>query len=224
LFGINLNDTMRFRIGGQFIDARVVSLRSVEWDSFNVNFFVVFPPDVIETYPATWITSFHLPPSQKPLLADLVRAYPSVTVLDVEAVLNKVREIVDRVIMAVRYVFLFTLMAGLVVLYAAIQATQDERLFEGAMLRTLGASKEIIRKGLLAEFAVLGLLAGLLAALAATVLGYVLGVYLFDLSFRPSVWVWVLGIGGGVLGVSVAGLLGTRSVLLRPPLQSLREI
>jgi putative ABC transport system permease protein len=148
------------RSPARMLEAKVVSLRSVEWDSFRANFFVVFPSGVLDHYPATWITSFHLPAGQKPLLAELVRQYPSVTVLDVDALMSKVREIMDRVIAAVEYVFLFTLAAGLVVLYAAIQATQDERRFESAVLRTLGARRAVVRQSLLAEFATLGLLAG----------------------------------------------------------------
>ena len=158
--GIRLGDRLRFAVAGQNVEGTVTSLRSVEWDSFRANFFVVFPPGVLDDYPATWMTSFHLPAGQKPLLAQLVRQYPSVTVLDVEALMGKVREIMDRVIVAVEYVFLFTLAAGLVVLYAAIQATQDERRFESAVLRALGARRRVVRKSLLAEFATLGLLAG----------------------------------------------------------------
>ncbi|MBS1225124.1 MAG: hypothetical protein H6R24_1802, partial [Proteobacteria bacterium] len=109
--GIALNDTLRFQIAGQMLEAKVTSLRSVEWDSFRANFFVVFPSGILDSYPATWITSFHLPAGQKALLAELVRQYPSVTVLDVEALMGKVREIMDRVIAAVEYVFLFTLAA-----------------------------------------------------------------------------------------------------------------
>jgi len=127
------------------------------------------------------------------------------------------------VVLAVEYVFLFTLLAGLVVLYAAIQATQDERLFESAILRTLGARKGVILKSLLAEFATLGLLAGLLAALGATVLGYVLAKQVFGFNYSPDVLLWLLGGSAGLLGVGAAGLLGARSVLSQPPLQSLRE-
>ena len=221
--GIAVNDTLRFQIAGQTLSAKVASLRSVEWDSFRANFFVVFPSGVLDNYPAAWITSFHLPPGQKPLLADLVRQYPSVTVLDVEALMNKVRDIVDRVIAAVEYVFLFTLAAGLVVLYAAIQATQDERRFESAVLRTLGASRAIVRRSLLAEFATLGLLAGVLAAGAATLIGYVLATQVFDFPYHGNPWLWVLGIGTGVIGVGVAGLIGARSALNQPPWRALRE-
>jgi len=221
--GIALHDTLRFQIAGQTLTAKVASLRSVEWDSFRANFFVVFPSGVLDDYPAAWITSFHLPPGWKPLLADLVRQYPSVTVLDVEELINKVREIVDRVIAAVEYVFLFTLAAGLVVLYAAIQATQDERRFESAVLRTLGASRAIVRRSLLAEFATLGLLAGVLAAGAATLIGYVLATQVFDFPYRGNPWLWLLGGGAGVIGVGLAGLIGARSASNQPPWRALRE-
>ncbi len=221
---IALNDTLRFQVAGQMLEAKVVSLRSVEWDSFRANFFVVFPSGVLDAYPATWITSFHLPTGQKPLLAELVRQYPSVTVLDVEALMSKVREIMDRVITAVEYVFLFTLAAGLVVLYAAIQATQDERRFESAVLRTLGARRAVVRQSLLAEFATLGLLAGVLAAAAATLLGYVLASQVFEFPYQWNPWVWLLGGGAGVLGVGLAGLLGARSALNQPPWRALREL
>ncbi len=222
--GIALDDILRFQVAGQTLEARVISLRSVEWDSFRANFFVVFPSGVLDDYPATWITSFHLPRGQKSLLADLVRQYPSVTVLDVEALMDKVREIMDRAISAVEYVFLFTLAAGLVVLFAAIQATQDERRFESAVLRTLGARRRVIRESLLAEFATLGLLAGVLAAGAATVLGYVLATYIFEFPYPWNPWIWLLGAVAGVVGVGAAGLLGARSALNQPPWRSLREL
>jgi putative ABC transport system permease protein len=221
---IALNDTLRFQVAGQMLEAKVVSLRSVEWDSFRANFFVVFPSGVLDDYPATWITSFHLPTGQKPLLAELIRQYPSVTVLDVEALMSKVREIMDRVITAVEYVFLFTLAAGLVVLYAAIQATQDERRFESAVLRTLGARRDVVRQSLLAEFATLGLLAGVLAAAAATLLGYVLASQVFEFPYQWNPWIWLLGSGAGVVGVGLAGLLGARSALNQPPWRALREL
>ena len=221
--GIALNDTLRFQAAGQLLEAQVVSLRSVEWDSFRANFFVVFPSGVLDAYPATWITSFHLPPGRKPLLAELVRQYPSVTVLDVEALMGKVREIMDRVIAAVEYVFLFTLLAGWVVLHAAIQATLDERRFESAVLRTLGARRSVVRESLLAEFATLGLLAGVLAAAAATVLGFILAHQVFEFPYRWNPWILPLGGGVGMLGVGLAGWLGARSALTQPPWRGLRE-
>jgi len=144
-------------------------------------------------------------------------------VLDVEALMGKVREIMERVIVAVEYVFLFTLAAGLVVLYAAIQATQDERRFESAVLRTLGARRAVVRQSLLAEFATLGLLAGLLAAAAATLLGAVLATQMFEFPYHGNPWVWLLGAAAGVIGVGLAGVIGARSALNQPPWRALRE-
>jgi len=135
-----------------------------------------------------------------------------------------VRTIMDRVNLSVQYVFVFTLLAGLVVLYAAIQASRDERLYEGALLRTLGASRAQLWQGLAAEFLALGLLAGLLAALAASVTGFVLARQVFDLDYSFNPWVFAWGLGGGALGVGLFGLWGTRAVVRRPPLATLREI
>ncbi|MDX1656590.1 MAG: FtsX-like permease family protein, partial [Candidatus Competibacteraceae bacterium] len=137
--------------------------------------------------------------------------------------MTKVRQIMDRVTLAVEYVFLFTLAAGLVVLYAAIQATQDERRFEAAILRTLGADKAMILKSVLAEFALLGMLAGMLAAVGAAGLGWGLGRYLFDFPYNPDPLLALIGAGAGLLGVGVAGLLGARPVLAQPPMRTLRE-
>lgn len=220
--GIRLGDRLRFAVAGQNVEGTVTSLRSVEWDSFHVNFFVVFPPGALDGLPATWITSFHLPPGRQALIADLVRAHPSVTVLDIDALLSKVREIIERVVLGVEYVFLFTLAAGLAVLYAAIQATRDERRYEAALARTLGASRRVVLQGLVAEFAVLGLLAGVLAAAGASALGWGLAQQVFDFPYRPDPLLWLAGAAAGVFGVGLAGLAGTRAVLDQPPLATLR--
>jgi len=222
--GLKLNDTLRWRIADRELTLTVASLRSVEWDSFRANFFMIAPPGVLEDYPATFMTSFHLASDERGRLAELVRAFPNVTVIDVDAIMGKVRAIMDRVNLSVQYVFLFTLLAGLTVLYSAIQATQDERLYESALLRTLGASRAHVLKGLLAEFGALGLLAGVLAALAASAAGLVLARQVFQLDYLVNPWLWVVGLSGGALGVALFGVLGARFVLTRPPLQSLREL
>jgi putative ABC transport system permease protein len=222
--GLKLGDALGFRIADREIALTISSLRSVEWDSFRANFFVIAPPGVLDGYPASYITSFHLSPAQRALLGPLVRAFPNVTVIDVDAIMTQVREIMDRVNLSVQYVFLFTLLAGLTVLYSAIQSTQDERLYESALLRTLGASRAHVLKGLAAEFGALGLLSGTLAALAASAAGLVLARRVFELDYLVNPWLWVVGLGGGALGVGLFGVLGARFVLNRPPLQSLREL
>jgi len=221
--GIGLGDELSFQVAGRRVTARVTSLRTVEWDSFRPNFFVVAPPGLLNAYPATYITSFYLPPERQGLLAELVRSFPSVTVLDVDAIMRKVRGIMDQAALAVQYVFLFTLLAGLTVLLAAIQSTLDERRRESAIVRTLGGSRVQLLKGLIAEFTTLGALSGLLAALAATAVGLVLAEQVFQLAYRPSPWTWVIGALGGTLGVGLAGVLGTSRVLSHPPVESLRQ-
>ena len=137
--------------------------------------------------------------------------------------MSKVRSIMDRVTMAVEFVFLFTLIAGLVVLWAAVQSTQDERLYEGAILRTLGASRRQLMLGVAAEFVTLGLLAGLLAAFSASIVGFVLAEQIFHLTYKPDLVIWLAGLFGGAIGIGVTGTLGARSVVTHPPLYTLRR-
>jgi putative ABC transport system permease protein len=220
--GIRLEHTLTFDIAGQSIEGPVKSLRSVAWDTFQVNFFVLLPPGVLENFPATYITSFHLPASQRQLLGELVQVFPGITVLDVDALLEKARSIVEQAISAVQYVFLFTLLAGLGVLYAAVQATLDERKREAAILRTLGASRNKIILGVLSEFVMLGLLAGVVAVLGASALSQWLAKAVFELDFHFDPWLAIIGVLGAAAGAGLAGFLGTRSVLATPPTASLR--
>lgn len=221
--GIALGDRLTFRIADRSVTARVSSLRTVDWDSFRANFFVLAAPGVLEGFPASYISSFHVGPGEDAAVDELVRSFPNLTVLDVGAILDQVRAIVSKVTQAVEFVFLFTLLAGFVVLYAAIQASHEERVQEGAVLRTLGASRALVRRAWRAEFLLLGALAGALAALLATVLAWVLAVQVFELPFRFNPWIWLWGIVGGGTGTLLVGLWGTRKVLRRPPLEVLRS-
>lgn len=222
--GIKLGDTLTYRIAGTPVTAKVVNLREVDWDSFRVNFFVIAAPRVLDNFPASYITSLYLPEHRAQVLSRLVQGFPNLTVIDVAAIMTQVRHIIERVTLAVEYVFLFTVLAGLLVLYAAIQSTQDERRQESAVLRTLGASRRQILQGLIAEFAILGLLAGLVAAIAASLLAYVLAQQVLHLPYSFDPWLWLTGIVLGVLGVGLVSGIATRSILRQPPVQSLREI
>ena len=196
----------------------------MNWDSFRVNFFVVTPPGVLENYPASYITSFHLPPGQLDLSNQLIKAFPNLLVIDVASIISQVQKMIEQVTQAVEFVFLFTLLAGVAVLYAAIVSTQDERIHEAAIFRTLGAKRTQLARTWAAEFAILGGLAGLFAAAGATALGYVVGEYALNLPYTFNPWIWVTGFAGGVAGVTIAGLMGTRSALSTPPLLTLRNI
>jgi putative ABC transport system permease protein len=222
--GIRLNDVLTFDVAGESVAARVTSLRKVDWDSFNVNFFVIAPPGMLERHPATYVTSFFVPAADSPVLADLVREFPNLLLIDVAQVLAQVQKMMNQVARAVQFIFLFTLCAGLVVLYAAIASTQDERLYQATVMRTLGASRSQLRRAIVAEFAALGALAGLLAAFGATALGFVIATHILNLQYTMNANVWLAGVLAGSIGIAVAGYAGTRGVLKVPPLRALREI
>jgi len=222
--GIRLGDILSYDVAGTAFDARVANLRKVEWDSFKVNFFVIASPGLLERFPASFITAFHLPQARAGVMHELVRAYPNVLVVDITAIMEQVKRTMDQVTRAVEFVFLFTLAAGVVVLYAAIIASQDERLKEAAILRTLGGRRRQLLAAQAAEFLSLGAMAGLFAATGATALGWVLAEFVLKLPYVFNPWVWPLGIGAGALGVALAGLLGTRRVLDHPPLAALRRL
>jgi putative ABC transport system permease protein len=220
--GLKLGDTLTYDVAGEAVTGRITSLRAVRWDTFKPNFFVVFSPGALENATGTLITSVHVEASQRPLLVDLVRQFPEVTIIDIAALLAQVRDVMNKASLAVQYVFLFTLAAGVMVLLAAVQSSREERRYESAMLRTLGASRSVVFQGVAAEFIVLGALAGLLAAAGATGVGYLLATRVFDLQFTPNPWVWIVGVGGGALLVGLAGILAARSVVSHPPMQALR--
>jgi putative ABC transport system permease protein len=222
VLGLSLGDRVTFSIGGEPFTVRISSARQVQWDSFRPNFFMVLNPGGIEQFAHTFITSFHVGPEQRTVTLDLVRAVPSVSVIDIDAVLDQVRSAMNRAALADNYVFMFTLAAGVVVLLAAIQATRDERMFESAVLRTLGARRGVVLRALALEFGALGLAAGLLATAVAVVVTYALARGVFDLPFLAQPLVWLAGPLAGALLVCVAGVAATRSELDQPPLQTLR--
>jgi putative ABC transport system permease protein len=220
---LKLGDRISFDIAGETLTVQVASIRKIRWDSFRPNFFLVFPPGLLDGAAGTYMTSVFLTPSQRPSLADLVRQFPTISVLDVDAILKQIRTIMDRASLAVQYVFLFTLAAGIVVLLAAVQSTRDERRYESAMLRTLGASRGTVLQGVAAEFSALGFLSGTLAAFGATAVGWVLARRLFSLEYTLDPWVWVVGLVCGTLLVGVSGTLATRRVVNTPPIHTLRD-
>jgi putative ABC transport system permease protein len=220
---LKLGDRLSFDIAGEPLTVEVASIRKVRWDSFRPNFFLVFPPNLLDGAAGTYMTSVYLTPAQRPALVDLVNQFPTVSVFDVDAILKQIRDIMDRASLAVQYVFLFTLAAGIVVLLAAVQSTRDERRYESAMLRTLGASRRTVLQGVAAEFSALGFLSGTLAAFGANAVGWVLARRLFSLQFTPDPWVWVLGLVCGTILVGVSGTLATRRVVNTPPIVTLRD-
>ena len=222
--GLKLDDRITFDVAGNRVEAQVTSLRKLDWDSMRVNFFVIAPPGVIDDFPTSFITSFHLPQEKNALINDMVAQFPNLTVIDVAAVLRQVQSVMDQLAKAVQFVFLFALLAGVVVLFAALESTHDEREYELAIMRTLGARNRQLRAALLAEFAALGAVAGLLAGVGASAISFALARYVFNLDYTPSLLTPLVGFLGGMAGVMLAGYLGTFRALRVPALQSLRSL
>jgi putative ABC transport system permease protein len=219
---LSLGDELGFDIAGETVSATVTSFRTVEWDSFSPNFFMVFSPGVLEPYPATYITSLYVDEAQRGVVLELMRNFPSVTAIDLDAALGQVRDVMDKAALAVEAVFIFTLLAGLTVLWAAVQSTRDERRYESALLRTFGASKRRVLGGVATEFIAIGLLAGLLAAAGATLAGYLVASNLFELEYHFSPVLWLAGPVVGLVFVGASGMAATWRVITHPPVSVLR--
>ncbi|MFJ4143781.1 ABC transporter permease [Pseudomonas sp. NPDC089734] len=220
--GIKLGDRLGFIVGGLNREAVVTSLRDVNWDTFQPNFFMIFQPGTLTDLPTTYLTSFYLPPGQDKQIVELSRTYPAISILGVEALLAQVRSILDQVTLAVQFVLLFVLAAGIAVLFSGLQATLDERIRQGALLRALGAERTLLIKSRRIEFGLLGAASGLLAALGCELVSLVLYRYAFDLAWQPHPWLLLLPLIGALL-VGGAGVFGTRRALNASPLTVLRE-
>jgi len=221
--GLKLGDTMRFDIAGSPVDVKITSLRKLEWGSMRVNFFVIINPAVMADTPQTWITAFHLPKEGIAAGNALSREFPNLTVIDVGGVLRQVQSVLDQVIQAVEFLFAFTLLSGVLVLYAALMGSQDERRREAGLLRALGATRRQLSQAQLIEFMLVGALGGLLAATGAGLMGWGLATYQFKFAWSFSPMVWLAGLLAGAICAVLGGWLGLRNVLNHPPLQTLRE-
>ena len=220
--GLKLGDRLRFDVAGQPAEGRITSLRRVDWGSMRVNFFVMFPTARMDSVPITYIAAYRAPPVAGFDNA-LARAFPNITHIDVSASIAEVQRVLDQVIRAVEFLFVFTLAAGLAVLFAAVSATREARAREYAVMRALGASGRLLGQMQRAELLGVGALAGLLATLAAIAVGWALARYVFDFAWRPQSWVPPAGAACGALLALAAGWWGLRDVLRRPVVQTLRE-
>ena len=220
--GLKLGDELRFDIAGQAKSARVTSLRKVDWGSMRVNFYVVFPASSLPDLPLSYISAFKAPLT-KGFDNQLSRDFPNITNVDVSASIAQVQQVLDQVIRAVEFLFGFTLVAGLVVLFAAVSATREARAREFAIMRALGASGRLLAQVQRAELLGVGALAGVLASLAAMAVGWLLARYVFEFNWSPSPWVPLAGMVSGALLALMAGWWGLREVLRRPVLETLRQ-
>jgi len=220
--GLKLGDSMTFDVGGQQTVSRITSLRKVDWASMRANFFVMYPVDKLEGVPATYMSAFKAP-ATKGFDAALVRQFPNITSVDMTATIAQIQRVLDQVIGAVEFLFAFTLAAGLVVLFAAVTATREERAREFAIMRAVGARASLLRQVQRIELAGVGLLAGFLASIVASAVGWALARYVFEFDWVVSWWVPLLGALAGAMLALAAGWWGLREVLNRPVVQTLRS-
>ena len=220
--GLKLGDEVTFEVAGEPVTATVTSFRTVEWDSFQPNFFMVFTPAALDGFPASYISSLYVDEQHAQVVIDMMRTFPAVTAIDLDAVLGQVRDVMDKAALAVQAVFLFTLLAGLTVLWAAVQSTHDERRFESAMLRALGASRRRVLAGVAMEFLAVGLLAGLLATAGASIASYFLATRLYELEYQFNAVLTMAGPLAGMIFVGASGLLAARRVISSAPVGVLR--
>jgi putative ABC transport system permease protein len=220
--GLKIGDTLRFDIGGVSNDAKITSLRKVDWGSMRANFFVIYPVSELKDVPVTFMSAFRAP-ERRGFDNKLVRRFPNITNVDMTATINQVQGVLDKVVRAVEFLFGFTLAAGVVVLFAAVTATREERSREFAVMRAVGASGALLRQVQRAELAGVGLLAGFLASIVAAAVGWGMARYVFDFDWTASAWVPLFGALAGAVLALAAGWWGLREVLNRPVVETLRR-
>lgn len=222
--GIEVGDTVSFLIGAQPLEVTVGSIRKLEWQSMRPNFFLIFPPKVLAPFPATFMTAFHLEADNKQFLNQFIRSFPTVTVIEMDVVVEEIRTIIAQVSSAIELVLGVILAAGALVLIAGVQASVDARMHESAILRALGAKKSLILGGLLIEFSALGFFAGLLATVAAEFSVFILQTQAMDMTYAATPWVWPFGLLGGTVLIGALGVYSCRKVVSSSPVAVLREL
>ena len=220
--GLKLGDRLRFDVAGQSVEMTLVGSRELKWDSMQVNFFMIGSPAALAMQPQSLITSFHLPQDREGLVRRLTRAMPNLTIVDTGAITAQIQMMIGQVVQAVQFLFLFTLAAGCVVLYAAMGSVRDERVAEIALMRALGASRRQLGLVQLLELSLTGLLAGLMGAAGATLLGWLLAREVFDFAYQPSLWLLSGSILASMLFIVLAGGWNIWRLLDTPPLRALR--
>lgn len=220
---LKLGDRLQFDIAGQLVSAPITSIRKLEWGSMRVNFFVILNPALMKDMPQTWITAFNLPDAHAAFGNQLTRDFPNLTVVDIGSVIKQIQSVINQVVAAVEFLFLFTLVSGALVLYAALVGSQDERTREAGLLRALGATRKQLSQSQWIEFGLIGSLAGFLAASGAAAIGWALAQYVFSFTWTFSPLVWLAGMAIGAACTFAGGWIGLRNVLNQPPLQTLRE-
>ena len=221
--GLKLGDVLSFEVAGQIISAKITSLRKLDWGSMRVNFFVLMPPQALQNLPQSWITSFYQPPAQPTLDLQLSQKYPNLTVVDVGLSLKQIQDVIERLTSALSILFLFAIVAAILVLFAAIAATQEDRFRDAALLKALGTSRSVLAQIAALELAVIGGLAGLLGGLAASAAAWALGRYVMEVEFYAFFQPIALGILMGLVACALAGYRFYRKIQATTAVNCLRE-
>ncbi len=221
---LELGDVLEFEINDQTVTAEVSSFRSVRWDNMQPNFYIIFSPGTIDHLGGTYLSTALMEQEQKVLLNDLIRQFPTMVVIEIDALIEQIQNIIAQVTSAIELIFLLVVVCGGLVLLACVNATLDERFHENAILRTLGAGKRLILSSLVIEFACIGLLAGFIATLGAEASLFYLQENVFEQSFSLHIWVWIVGPLLGMLLIAGLGVQSTRKVVNTSPLQVLRSV
>ena len=215
--GIGVGDNVDFLIQGRPVSARVASIRELDWNTMRPNFFIVFSPQPPDAYAPTYMTSFFLPQADKLFLNELLRKWPTVTVIEIDSIVERLQSIMDQGALAVQIMLLLILIAGVLVLLTGIQAGMEERVRQQAIIRTLGANHRLVMKSLICEFCTMGALAGLLAATGTEITAWALQTQVFRLGYTPHPWLWVVAPAVGIAAVGGIGTLATRGLMRLPP-------
>ena len=221
---IKLGDRLTFTVGNQQIKATVTSIRELRWDSMKPNFYMVFSPGTLDAYPSTLITSFYLSDINKNSLNTLLKKFPGTTILEIDLILKQFKTILLQLTQAISFLLYFALLAGFTVLFATVYATLDNRIYEGALMRALGATRSLLRKTHIIEFTTLGLISGLLAVVISEVISYALYTQVMNIEYSPKLYSWVLIPFTSSIFVGLAGCWGVRHVLNKPPLDVLKRL
>ena len=221
---LQLGDRLEFQINQQTVTAQVSSFRSVRWDNMQPNFFIIFSPGTIDHLAGTFLSTALMEQEQKMLLNDLIRLFPTIVVIETDALIEQIQTIISQVTSAVELISLLVLVCGALVLLSCVNATLDERFHENAILRTLGAGRKLILTSLLIEFASIGMIAGLIATIGAEASLYYLQEEIFEQEFAFHYWVWVAGPLLGMLIIAGLGMNATRKVVSISPLNVLRSV
>ncbi len=221
---VKVGDQLTFTVGSQQFTASVSNIRKVKWDTMKPNFYMLFSPGTLDAYAYTYITSFYLPPEKKALLNTLIKHYPGTTILEVDLILNQFKSILAQLTEAINYLLYFAILAGFTVLFAAIYSTLDQRIYEGALMRTLGANRNLLRKAHLIEFSLLGFCAASLAIITSEGLLFALYYFVLHLNYQADIKQWASTLLIGSSFVAIAGYWGVRSVVNKSPMQIFREL